>query len=108
MESKSPLGTAIQNNYTEFWTMLDWANPEALGTLKEWTKYVSKPLATGQSKNSKDVERIKAKVGPTFSRGRRVYVIQLPTESRHHPQGQPASSVFQAPVRLVSNYASSS
>ncbi|KAF9784664.1 P-loop containing nucleoside triphosphate hydrolase protein [Thelephora terrestris] len=54
-------GTAIQNNYTEFWTMLDWANPEALGTLKEWTKYVSKPLAIGQSKNSKDIERIRAK-----------------------------------------------
>jgi hypothetical protein len=42
--------------------MLDWANPEALGTLKEWIKYVSKPLAIGQSKNSKDAERIRAKV----------------------------------------------
>ena len=46
--------------------MLDWANPEALGTLKEWTKYVSKPLVIGQSKNSKDVERIRAKVSLTF------------------------------------------
>ncbi|KAF9649557.1 hypothetical protein BDM02DRAFT_3229957 [Thelephora ganbajun] len=55
-------GTAIQNNYTEFWTMLDWVNPGALGTLKEWTKYVSKPLTIGQSKNSKDAERIRAKV----------------------------------------------
>lgn len=50
--------------------MLDWANPETLGTLKEWTKYVSKPLAIGQSKNSKDVERIRAKVGPMLPFGR--------------------------------------
>jgi len=57
--------------------MLDWANPGALGTLKEWTKYVSKPLAIGQSKNSKDVERIRAKVGLTFSRSRLICVNQL-------------------------------
>ena len=49
--------------------MLDWANPGALGTLKEWTKYVSKPLGIGQSKNSKDVERIRAKVGPASFAG---------------------------------------
>jgi len=72
-----PLGTAIQNNYTEFWTMLDWANPEGLGTLKEWTKYVSKPLAIGQSKNSKDVERIRAKVSPKFSQSQSIRVNQL-------------------------------
>jgi hypothetical protein len=81
-------GTAIQNNYTEFWTMLDWANPEAVGTLKEWTRYVSKPLAIGQSKNAKDVERIKAKVCPTSSRGWAVYVIRVsrkpPPSSRTH------------------------
>jgi hypothetical protein len=70
-------GTAIQNNYTEFWTMLDWANPEALGTLKEWTKYVSKPLAIGQSKNSKDIERIRAKVCPAFWWDRAMCVIRL-------------------------------
>lgn len=57
--------------------MLDWANPEALGTLKEWIKYVSKPLAIGQSKNSKDVERIRAKVSPIFSWGRSICENQL-------------------------------
>lgn len=57
--------------------MLDWTNPGALGTLKEWTKYVSKPLAIGQSKNSKDVERIRAKVGLIFSRIRLICVNQL-------------------------------
>lgn len=46
--------------------MLDWANPEALGTLKEWSKFVSKPLAIGQSKNSRDAERIRAKAGTYF------------------------------------------
>jgi hypothetical protein len=70
-------GTAIQNNYTEFWTMLDWANPEALGSLKEWTKYVSKPLAIGQSKHSKDFERIRAKVSPVITLYRTVCVIRV-------------------------------
>ena len=62
--------------------MLDWANPEALGTLKEWTKYVSKPLAIGQSKNSKDVERIRAQASLTFPSGRSIYVIQLSRKLR--------------------------
>ena len=57
--------------------MLDWANPEALGTLKEWTKYISKPLAIGQSKNSKDVERIRAKVGLIFSQSQSICVNKL-------------------------------
>jgi len=77
--------------------MLDWANPEALGTLKEWTKYVSKPLAIGQSKNSKDAERIRAKVGPVFRLVDRSMQSNYP-ESRCHPQRQATSPVFQAPV----------
>jgi SNF2 family DNA or RNA helicase len=61
--------------------MLDWANPEALGTLKEWTKYVSKPLAIGQSKNSKDIERIRAKVCPILSWSQSIRVNQLRRKS---------------------------
>lgn len=57
--------------------MLDWANPGTLGTLKEWTKHVSKPLAIGQSKNAKDFERIRAKVGPIVSWCRSICVNQL-------------------------------
>lgn len=42
-------GTAIQNNYDELWTLLDWSNPGHFGTLPEWTRTISKPLAVGQS-----------------------------------------------------------
>lgn len=42
-------GTAIQNKYNEFWTLLDWSNPGHFGTSKEWNDSVSKPLTVGQS-----------------------------------------------------------
>jgi hypothetical protein len=29
-------GTAIQNGYEEFWTLLDWTNPGSVGTPREW------------------------------------------------------------------------
>jgi hypothetical protein len=29
-------GTAIQNGYEEFWTILDWVNPGAVGQADEW------------------------------------------------------------------------
>jgi SNF2 family DNA or RNA helicase len=29
-------GTAIQNGYEEFWTLLDWTNPGSVGTPGEW------------------------------------------------------------------------
>jgi SNF2 family DNA or RNA helicase len=31
-------GTAIQNSYEELWTLLDWANPGSVGTVREWKK----------------------------------------------------------------------
>lgn len=42
-------GTAIQNNYEEFWTLLNWTNPGYFGTLREWKNSVVKPLTLGQS-----------------------------------------------------------
>lgn len=42
-------GTAIQNNYDEFWTLLNWTNPGYFGTLREWRTSVVKPLTLGQS-----------------------------------------------------------
>ena len=42
-------GTAIQNRYEEFWTLLDWTNPGNFGTIAEWKHAVSKPLTVGQS-----------------------------------------------------------
>lgn len=45
-------GTAIQNNLTEFWVLLDWVNPGFVGTHKQWTTLVSDPLAAGQARNA--------------------------------------------------------
>ena len=42
-------GTAIQNNYDELWTLLNWTNPGKFGPLGIWTKKISDPLRTGQS-----------------------------------------------------------
>ncbi|KAF7307755.1 RAD26-like SNF2 family DNA-dependent ATPase [Mycena kentingensis (nom. inval.)] len=50
-------GTAIQNNYTELHTILDWTNPGKLGTIKEWKHYVSKPLTCGQSTTATEMEK---------------------------------------------------
>lgn len=55
-------GTAIQNSYEELWTILDWSNPKALGTLKDWTSYVTRPLAAGQSASATDDQRAIARV----------------------------------------------
>jgi len=53
-------GTAIQNSYMEFWTLLDWANPGSVGTEKQWKKTVADPLAAGQAKGCKEEERLRA------------------------------------------------
>ncbi|KAF8591758.1 hypothetical protein K439DRAFT_1644098 [Ramaria rubella] len=45
-------GTAIQNNYTEFWNILDWSSPGRLGTLAQWNGWVTKPLTRGQDSNA--------------------------------------------------------
>lgn len=42
-------GTAIQNKYEEFWTLLNWTNPGHFGTLQEWDQSIVKPLTRGQS-----------------------------------------------------------
>ncbi|KKA30071.1 hypothetical protein TD95_005032 [Thielaviopsis punctulata] len=42
-------GTAIQNNYDELWTLLDWALPGGFGSRAEWAGLVSQPLVLGQS-----------------------------------------------------------
>ncbi|KIN93058.1 hypothetical protein M404DRAFT_171863, partial [Pisolithus tinctorius Marx 270] len=53
-------GTAIQNSYSELWTILDWTNPGKLGTSKQWKGYVVKPLTIGQSMKATEEERTKA------------------------------------------------
>ncbi|OCH88939.1 hypothetical protein OBBRIDRAFT_779245 [Obba rivulosa] len=53
-------GTAIQNNYGELWTMLNWTNPGSVGTKRQWEGYVVRPLTLGQSKSATDEEHVKA------------------------------------------------
>ncbi|KAI0830128.1 P-loop containing nucleoside triphosphate hydrolase protein [Trametes gibbosa] len=53
-------GTVIQNGYEELWTVLDWTNPGAAGTKKQWETYVEKPLKVGQSKSATDEEHVQA------------------------------------------------
>jgi DNA excision repair protein ERCC-6-like 2 len=42
-------GTAIQNNYDELWTLLNWTNPGRFGSLPSWKTGISDPLRIGQA-----------------------------------------------------------
>ncbi|KAB8342992.1 hypothetical protein FH972_022586 [Carpinus fangiana] len=42
-------GTAIQNNYEELWTLLNWSNLGAFGPLASWKQVISEPLKIGQA-----------------------------------------------------------
>jgi len=42
------------------WTILDWTNPDRLGSSKQWHGYVVKPLTAGQSAGATEEERAKA------------------------------------------------
>ena len=53
-------GTAIQNSYMEFWTLLDWVNPGSVGTQRQWKKTVADPLAAGQARGCKEEDRLRA------------------------------------------------
>ena len=55
-------GTTIQNSYKEMWTILDWTNPDRLGTSRQWHGFVVKPLTTGQSAGATEEERARALV----------------------------------------------
>lgn len=60
-------GTAIQNDYMELWTLLDWCNPGKVGTKSQWKRAVVQPLTRGQSKGSTEEERIKGQVRQSMS-----------------------------------------
>ena len=53
-------GTAIQNDYMELWTILDWTNPGRLGNKKQWRGFVANPLKEGQSRSASEQIRAKA------------------------------------------------
>lgn len=59
-------GTAIQNDYVELWTLLDWCNPGLVGTKAQWKMAVVEPLTRGQAKGSTPEERVKGQVCPLF------------------------------------------
>ncbi|KAF8519338.1 RAD26-like SNF2 family DNA-dependent ATPase [Hysterangium stoloniferum] len=72
-------GTAIQNNYTEFWNILDWSNPGRLGTLSQWNTWVTRPLIRGQDSKATPeqvangrvvAERLVTKLLPKFFKRR--------------------------------------
>ena len=69
--------TVIQNGYEELWTVLNWTNPGAVGTRKQWENYVEKPLRVGQSKSSSDEEHVKAAVSPQIHSPRQKIMLML-------------------------------
>lgn len=55
-------GTAIQNDYMELWTLLDWCNPGMVGSKSQWKMAIVEPLTRGQAKGSTPEERLKGQV----------------------------------------------
>lgn len=55
-------GTAIQNDYVELWTLLDWCNPGMVGSKAQWKMAIVEPLTRGQAKGSTPEERVKGQV----------------------------------------------
>lgn len=54
-------GTAIQNNYDELWTLLNWTNPGRFGSLASWRACISEPLRIGQAHDATVPELAKAR-----------------------------------------------
>ena len=54
-------GTAIQNNYEELWTLLNWTNPGRLGPISTWKKSICEPLKLGQSHDATQYELANAR-----------------------------------------------
>lgn len=57
------------------WAILDWTNPNRLGTESQWKHLVVKPLTVGQSASASEEERSKALV--SFSPISIVYMVGL-------------------------------
>ena len=55
-------GTAIQNNYDELWTLLNWTNPGKFGPISTWKTSISVPLRMGQSHDATHYELSKARM----------------------------------------------
>ncbi len=55
-------GTAIQNNYDELWTLLNWANPGKVLTAAQWSNTISSVLKNGQKHGATNAELYQARV----------------------------------------------
>lgn len=54
-------GTAIQNNYYELWTLLNWTNPGRFGGVATWKYCISDPLKMGQAHDATYQQLAKAR-----------------------------------------------
>ncbi|KAF4537976.1 Snf2 family helicase [Lasiodiplodia theobromae] len=54
-------GTAIQNNYYELWTLLNWTNPGRFGGVVTWKLCISDPLKMGQAHDATYQQLAKAR-----------------------------------------------
>ncbi|KAI1258625.1 P-loop containing nucleoside triphosphate hydrolase protein [Xylariaceae sp. FL1019] len=54
-------GTAIQNNYGELWSLLNWTNPGHFDTRHDWDRKISQPLTVGQSHDATMEQLAKAR-----------------------------------------------
>ena len=61
-QCRHTFGIVIQNGYEELWTVLNWTNPGAVGTRKQWKTFVEEPLRIGQSRSATEDEQYKAAV----------------------------------------------
>ncbi|KEF53304.1 uncharacterized protein A1O9_10752 [Exophiala aquamarina CBS 119918] len=61
-------GTAIQNKYEEFWTLLNWTNPGKLGPVSTWKTQVCEPLKLGQSHSATNYQLARARKTATMLR----------------------------------------
>jgi DNA excision repair protein ERCC-6-like 2 len=56
-------GTAMQNNYDELYTLLNWAQPGCLGSLKQMRARFIDPIKRGQRRDATFVEYVGGCVG---------------------------------------------
>ena len=85
-------GTAIQNNYTEFFNLLNWTTPGRFGTSATWRTSISDPLKFGQAHDATVAQLARARKTATalvnnllprffLRRSKALIAAQLPKKS---------------------------
>ncbi len=84
-------GTALQNEYLEFWCLLDWCCPGSFGTAKEFKRQVSEPIIKGSRREADEVsvgekgrvmDDFAAKLKPMFLRRTKAFIRDELPEKR--------------------------